>query len=123
MQRLIITAPRQAEFEEAPTPICPPDGILVQARVTAISTGTELRVYRLKPVDAAGKYLHANVPFVLPTENGYSMVGDVIEVGGEVTEFAVGERVFVPAAHGQLAAMPAQLAVKLPPAIPDEQAV
>lgn len=123
MKRLIITAPRQAEFEEALLPACPPDGLLVRARVTAISTGTELRVYRLKPVDTEGKYLHANVPFVLPTENGYSMVGDVVDVGGEVTGFVIGDRVFVPAAHAEFAAMPASLAVKLPPELTDEQAV
>jgi 2-desacetyl-2-hydroxyethyl bacteriochlorophyllide A dehydrogenase len=123
MQRLIITAPRHAEFEDVPMPTCPPDGVLVRARVTAISTGTELRVYRLIPVDAAGNYLHANVPFELPTENGYSMVGEVVEVGANVTGFTSGERVFVPATHCAYAAMPAEQTLKLPPQIPDEQAV
>jgi 2-desacetyl-2-hydroxyethyl bacteriochlorophyllide A dehydrogenase len=123
MQRLIITGPRQAKFEQVDLPVCPPDGLLVRARVTAISTGTEVRVYRLIPVDAAGQFLHANVPLELPTENGYSMVGDVVEVGADVADFAVGDRVFVPAPHRQYAAVPAQLAVKVPPSVPDEQAV
>ncbi len=123
MQRLIITAPRQAEFEEVAMPLCPPDGLLVQARVTAISTGTEIRVYRLTAVDAAGKFLHANVPFILPTENGYSMVADILEVGAEVTSFVVGERVFVPASHRHVAAISAALAIKLPENLGDEQAV
>lgn len=123
MQRLIITAPRRAEFEEVPMPPCPPDGLLVRARVTAISTGTELRVYRLTPVDAAGRFLHANVPLELPTENGYSMVGDVVAVGAAVTGFTVGDRVFVPAPHRTFATVPADLAHKLPPDVPDEQAV
>lgn len=123
MHRLIITAPRRAEFEEVAIPPCSPDGLLVQARVTAISTGTELRVYRLIPVDAAGRFLHANVPLELPAENGYSMVGDVVEVGERVTGFSVGDRVFVPAPHRAIAAVPAHLAVKLPAEAPDEQAV
>ncbi|RIK29821.1 MAG: hypothetical protein DCC55_37700 [Chloroflexi bacterium] len=123
MQRLIITAPRRAEFEDVDAPACPSDGLLVRARVTAISTGTELRVYRLIPVDAAGRFLHANVPLELPAENGYSMVGDVVEVGAAVTGFAAGDRVFAPATHRAIAAVPAHLAVKLPADAPDEQAV
>jgi 2-desacetyl-2-hydroxyethyl bacteriochlorophyllide A dehydrogenase len=123
MHRLIITAPRQAEFEEITMPVCPPDGLVVQARVTAISTGTELRVYRLIPVDTAGIFLHADVPLELPTENGYSMVGDVVEVGAGVTGFAVDDRVFAPAAHRAFVAIPADLAIKLPSHLADEEAV
>ncbi len=123
MQRLIITAPRQAEFEAVTLPACPPDGLLVQARVTAISTGTEIRVYRLKAVDEAGKFLHANVPFILPTENGYSMVADILAVGSDVTGFAPGDRVFVPVSHRHVATIAATLAIKLPASLADEQAV
>lgn len=123
MQRLIITAPRQAEFEEVPLPVCPPAGLLVRAHLTAISTGTEIRVFRMIPVDEAGQYLHANVPFEVPTENGYSMVGEVIEVGYAVTDFVVGDRVFVPATHRQIALVFADHAIKLPADLPAEQAV
>jgi threonine dehydrogenase-like Zn-dependent dehydrogenase len=123
MQRLLITGPREAVFEEVEKPVCAPNELIVRARVTAISTGTEIRVYRLKPVDDAGEFLHAGVPFEVPTENGYSMVGDVLEVGSDCAGFAVGDRVFVPATHREFAAMPAALAVKLPPGVPDEQAV
>ncbi|MFQ5731883.1 MAG: zinc-binding dehydrogenase [Planctomycetaceae bacterium] len=123
MQRLIITGPRQAEFEDAPEPRCAVDGLLVRAKVTAVSPGTETRVYRALPVDDAGGFLHERVPFELPAENGYSMVGDVIAVGDDVRGFATGDRVFVPATHKQVAAIPANLAVRLPEAVADEQAV
>ena len=123
MKRLIVTGPRQVEFEEVPLPDCPPDGLLVRATVTAISTGTEIRVYRAKPVDEAGRFLHTAVPFILPTENGYSMVGEVEAVGPKVVDFAVGDRVFVPEPHKQYAAVAADLAIKLPDDIPDAQAV
>ena len=123
MKRLIVTGPRQAEFDDAPQPDCPADGLLVRARLTAISTGTEIRVFRAQPVDGAGRFLHERVPFVLPTENGYSMVGDVIEVGDDCRGFAVGDRVFTPSPHKEVAAVSGDLAVKLPAAIPDEQAV
>lgn len=123
MQRLIVTAPRQAEFAAITMPVCAPTELLVRARVTAISTGTEIRVFRLIPVDDAGQFLHANVPFEVPTENGYSMVGDVIGVGAAVSDFAVGDRVFVPVTHRHVAAIAASLAIKLPANLPDEQAV
>lgn len=120
MKRLLVTGPRAVEFAEMPDPICPPDGLVVRATQTAISAGTELRVYRAEPVDEAGRFLHETVPFELPTENGYSMVGHVVEVGAAVSDFAVGDRVFGPAPHKQLAAIPARLAVKLPESISDE---
>lgn len=123
MKRLIVTGPRQAQFEDLPLPKCPSDGLLVRARVTAISPGTEIRVYRAQPVDEAGQFLHERVPFALPAENGYSMVGDVIEVGPDARGFAVGQRVFVPSPHREIAAVSGELAVKLPDTIPDEQAV
>jgi len=123
MKRLIITAPRQAEFEEVALPVCAKDGLLVRATVTAISTGTEIRVFRVKPVDAAGKYIHADVPLIFPLENGYSMVGQVIEVGVDVQGFSVGDRVFIPATHQEVAAIGAGEALKLPDNLPDEHAV
>jgi len=123
MQRLLVTAPCQAEFEAITLPTCAPDEVVVRARVTAVSTGTEIRVFRLIPVDDAGNFMHATVPFEVPTENGYSMVGDIIEVGAAVTDFTVGERVFVPASHRHVAAISATLAMKLPAGLPDEQAV
>ena len=68
-------------------------------------------------------FLHERVPFSLPTENGYSMVGEVVEVGEGVTGFAVGDRVFAPCPHKQFAVVPAPLAIKLPDEIPDEEVV
>jgi 2-desacetyl-2-hydroxyethyl bacteriochlorophyllide A dehydrogenase len=122
MKRLIVTASRQVEFEEVPEPECPADGILVKAKVTAISQGTEIRVYRVVPVDEAGEFLHAQIPFQLPAENGYSMVGEVKEVGSDVRVYSIGDRVFVPCSHKQYAAVSANLAVKLSDEIPDEEA-
>ncbi len=123
MQRLIVTAPRTTSFEEVAAPDCPPDGLLIRARVTAISTGTEIRVYRGIPVDDAGEFLHERVPFVMPTENGYSMVGDVIEVGEQVRGFAIGDRVYAGMPHKQIVAVSADMAFKLPDSIPDDEAV
>lgn len=123
MQKLFITGPKQAAFHDVESPVCAPDGVVVRARLTAISTGTELRVFRAVPVDEAGRFLHENLPFQLPAENGYSMVGDVIEVGADVDGVATGDRVYVPASHAQFAAVSAANVTALPDVIPDEEAV
>jgi threonine dehydrogenase-like Zn-dependent dehydrogenase len=123
VKRLVITGSRQAVFEEVEMPVCAPDGVVVKARVTAISAGTEVRVYRAIAVDDAGRFMHETVPFELPIENGYSMVGEIVEVGAEVGGLAVGERVFVPVPHKEYAAVAAKDVIRLPEAIPDEEAV
>ena len=115
MQRLIITGPCKTEFEDIPTPKCSNDGILVKTLVTAISTGTEIRVYRWIPVDDEGKMLHGGVPFPKDsTENGYSMIGEVIEVGKDVKDFNLGDRVFLGETHKEYAAVKADQAIKIP---------
>ena len=122
-KRLVITGPRKAGFQEVPDPGCPADGLLVRARMTAISTGTELRVYRGIPVDREKKLLYPGFPLQFPVENGYSMVGEVLEVGSQVSGFQPGDRVFVPQPHRQVAVSPAEMARRLPKAVPDHLAV
>ena len=121
MQRLIITGPCKTEFEDIPTPKCSNDGILVKRLVTAFSSGTEIRVYRWIPVDDEGKMLHGGVPFPKDsTENGYSMIGEVIEVGKDVKDFNLGDRVFLGETHKEYAAVKADQAIKIPNNIPVE---
>jgi len=127
MKRLVITGPRAASFEEVEIPACPQDGILVKARTTAISAGTELRVFRAQSVDEDGKFLHEWIPFSLPAENGYSMVGEVVEAAPGSTDLfgapiASGDRVFIPAPHKEYAPAGAKTAVILPRDMTDEEA-
>ena len=124
MKRLVITGPRTASFDDVPVPECPPDGLLVKAIVTAISTGTELRVYRQVPIDDAAELLFPSVPLDrTPHENDYSMVGRVVEVGADVVGFSEGDRVFVSEPHKEYASVSADSAMKLPDAMPDHHAV
>ncbi|MCY4528225.1 MAG: zinc-binding alcohol dehydrogenase [Chloroflexi bacterium] len=124
MKRLVITGPRQASFDDVDIPECPPDGLLVRANVTAVSTGTEIRVYRFIPVDEDGEWLHGGVRFPDgPIENGYSMVGEVVEVGSDVADFNVGDRVFCAGTHKEYAVSPACDTIKLPNEVTDEQGV
>ena len=123
MKQLLVNGPRQAALCEVPKPECPADGVLVQARLSAISPGTELRVFRAEAVDEAGRFLHEHVPFQLPTLNGYSMVGVVRETGPDAARVRPGERVFATAPHGEWAAVSAAAVEPLPETIADEQAV
>jgi threonine dehydrogenase-like Zn-dependent dehydrogenase len=91
-------------FEDVDMPVCESEGIVVKVRVTTISTGTELRGYDTRAADDEGLFMHANVPYELPTENGYSFVGEVVEVGPEVCDLSVGDRMFVPMFHKEYAA-------------------
>ncbi len=123
MKRLVITGPRQAGFQEVDIPQCTPDALLVRANVTAVSTGTEIRVYRCIPVDENGEWLHGGVRFPKgPIENGYSMVGEVVQVGSNVRNFQIGDRVFCAGTHKEYALTPARDALKLPDEISDERA-
>ena len=120
-RRLIVTGPKQAEIVDADMPDCPDDGVVVRAIVTAVSTGTELRVYRAIPVDEAGRFLHEIIPFQLPCENGYSMVGEIVEVGSS-SDLQKGQRVFARASHRAFAASPTSRITPIPAHIPDDEA-
>ena len=41
MKRLVVTGPKQVEFEEISIPKCPDTGLLVKSVATAVSTGKE----------------------------------------------------------------------------------
>ena len=123
VKRLVITGQRQAGFEEVGMPSCGTDEVLIRASTTAVSTGTEIRVYRGIPIDEAGQFIFPDIPLEFPMENGYSMVGEVVEVGKEVANFVVGDRVFATATHREYAVVPANLVTKLPVNISNEHAV
>jgi threonine dehydrogenase-like Zn-dependent dehydrogenase len=115
VRALRLTGPLQAALVDCPSPALMPDGVLVRARCTAISTGTEIRQYRDERVEQN--------PSGYPRSNGYSMVGTIEAVGAEVTSLAVGQRVFVSSPHDELVAVPARQVYPVPDGAPDEQAV
>jgi len=115
MRALRVTAPLTAAILDCPEPAPMPDEVLVRARCTAISTGTEIRQYRDERVEQN--------PSGFPRANGYSMVGVIEAVGAAVKGFVVGERVFVMRPHDALVAVPQQQVYRVPASATDEQAV
>ena len=123
MKQLLVTGPGEASLCEVPRPVCDLEDVLVEAHLSAISPGTELRVFRAVAVDEAGKFMHETIPFRLPTPNGYSLVGTVREIGTAVTTVLPGTRVFATAAHGEWAAVSQHAVQTLPESVPEEDAV
>lgn len=85
--------------ETRPIEVGPPDAdeVLVETRVSAISAGTELLVYRDETppdtqVDETIDTLDGEFSF--PMQYGYAAVGDVVEVGSAVSQSWLDETVF-----------------------------
>lgn len=115
MRALRLTAPFAAELIECPLPVPGPGDVLIRARRTAISTGTEIRQYRDERVEQN--------PSGFPRGNGYSLLGEVVAVGAGVRGLAVGQRVFATQPHEEIVAVPQAQVYPVPDGADDDQAV
>lgn len=98
--RVIFTAPGKVEFVPFELPPLEEDQILVQARYTSISPGTE-RAHLLAEVNTM---THAKG---FPFYPGYAHVGQVVAVGREVTGYSIGQWVVSEQPHQSHVIMPA----------------
>ncbi len=94
---LYFTAPGQVEVREEPLPAPSAGEVLVRTLFSAISPGTELLIYRGQaptelPVDETLPALSGHFGF--PLKYGYSAVGQVVEVGPQVSRQWEGKQVF-----------------------------
>lgn len=83
-------------------PALKPDQLLVQTLLSAISSGTELLIYRGEfpqdlPIDESIQALEGN--FSYPMKYGYSTVGRVIETGAAAGSDWLGQEVFAYQPH------------------------
>ena len=134
---------------DMPSPAVPENGILVKTQASLISAGTDRamvglarksyvgkalarpdllgRVYR-KVKDSGFRSAFRAIRNVIaePRTLGYSLVGQVMAVGPGVTGVAVGDRVACAGAghanHAEIAAIPGNLFVPVPPGVADEDA-
>ena len=104
-KRLLFPAIHQVEWETFDVPDTPdPYSIVVEARHTLVSAGTELAIY-------TGTHTNftSDAPTFEPIPNnpGYAFVGQVVAMGESVTELIpalkVGQRVMIQAPHGNVA--------------------
>lgn len=111
--RVVWTQKGVAEIEtfEAPSP---KEGqLLLRARATLISPGTE-RAFFLGLPNTSQKY---------PQHAGYSNVGEIGEIGAKVEGFKVGDRVACAAGHSSHVVVNAANCLPVPEDAPDEEAV
>lgn len=110
--------PEVLELAEVPAPIPGDDQVLIQVHAASIN-----------PVDwrirdgAAKSYVKTTFPTIL----GCDLAGVVAQVGGRVSNFVVGDRVFAMMPHdwgaqAELVALAEGLVVKLPPGLSMEEA-
>ncbi|WP_037340998.1 zinc-dependent alcohol dehydrogenase [Saccharospirillum impatiens] len=127
--QLWFTAPFQVEIRSAPLPTPGPGDVRVRSLYSAVSTGTELLLYRGQlpqsmALDSTLESLQTSSHY--PVQYGYACVGEVEQIGDGVDPAWLGQRVFSFQPHAshfiarpeQLIAVPddvsAQAAVFLP---------
>jgi 2-desacetyl-2-hydroxyethyl bacteriochlorophyllide A dehydrogenase len=117
---IYFTGVSQVEVREVPVPAPGPGEVLVEARASLISAGTE--GICLRRAFEPGSHWDEWVKY--PFAPGYSMVGVVRETGAGVTRFRPGDRVTVRAPHHQFVTFPAasQSIVAVPDDVSDEDA-
>jgi predicted dehydrogenase/threonine dehydrogenase-like Zn-dependent dehydrogenase len=130
---------------EAPSPMVSRGTVLIKTTRSLISSGTErmlvgfgkasmLAKARQQPervMDVLGKVrtdgLLATVDAVRsklgqPLPLGYCNVGEVIEIGGDIVDLKVGDRVVSNGPHADIVRVPANLCAKIPDHVSDEAA-
>ncbi|MBW8812277.1 MAG: zinc-binding dehydrogenase [Caulobacterales bacterium] len=100
---LVLKAPRELAFEDLPTAPLGPQEVRIRTLVSGVSAGTELSQFRgTNPFmhtrfdEAQRLFLPAEAPsWPYPVRNlGYEEAGEIVEMGAEVSDLRVGDRVF-----------------------------
>lgn len=135
----------ETSIVEAPAPQATPGTVLIKTRHSLISAGTErmlvgfgkaslLQKVRQQPErvkDVLGKVrtdgLLSTVDAVRsklgqPLPLGYCNVGEVLSVGAGVDDIAIGDRVVSNGPHADVVRVPANLCVRIPDGVSDEEA-
>ena len=135
----------KTSLAKVPMPLCNSRSVLIQSTHTLVSLGTEKMLVdfgkgsflqkakqqpdKVKEVIAKVK-TDGLAPTIAAVKNkleqpiplGYCNVGTVIEVGRDVTEFKVGDRVASNGPHAEYVSVPKNLVAKIPDGVSDEQA-
>lgn len=104
--------PEVLKYEDVPDPECHPKGIVIKVEAVAIEGGDTLNRFR------GALVTHPHVV-------GYQAAGTVVEVGAEVREFQIGDRVCTTGgfgSHAELRAVSARTAWKIPDSLSTREA-
>ncbi|CAF1158756.1 unnamed protein product [Adineta ricciae] len=87
MQAVVFKGVQKIVVEDRPIPICKdPTDVVIKVHVTALC-GSDLHVYR-------GHETTSETDFIMAS--GHEFFGEIIEIGMDVTQFKIGDRVVVP---------------------------
>lgn len=123
---LYFTAPRRVSLRVEGLPDPGPGEARVQTRLSAISSGSEMLIYRGEfPEDMAVDETIAALSgkFAYPLAYGYSSVGEVAELGASVDHAWLGRKVFAFQPHASAFVAPIEALILLPDGLPEEEAV
>ena len=124
-QVVLFSGERRIDWVEEPLPDPQGQQLLVQSRLSAISGGSELLVYRNQiPRDLR---LDASIPgldsdFAYPTKYGYSVVGEVVDASGSGLKVFIGQRVFAFHPHESHFWISPENIIPLPDGLPEDTA-
>jgi NADPH2:quinone reductase len=96
--------PEVLKYEDVPDPVCHPRGVIIRVEAVSIEGGDTLNRF------------HGAMP-TRPHVVGYQAGGEIVEVGAEVTDLKVGDKVttvFGAGSHAALRAVPARNAWPVP---------
>jgi len=108
MKKLLITAPYKIGYEEVADVPLTPSSIRIRSIFNGISHGTEMNFFRgIAPhlknhIDGGLFQKKATDDNPFPIWHGYETVGEVIEIGTEITEFKVGDTVWSGNCHADI---------------------
>ena len=91
-KRAALQADGSVKIEDVEVPKPRPDQVLVRINVTQVSAGSEVNTIRQRRSGTKGNFPQAGM--------GYTALGVVEEVGSEITEWQVGDRVLCGGNHG-----------------------
>jgi 2-desacetyl-2-hydroxyethyl bacteriochlorophyllide A dehydrogenase len=115
---IILTGKQQVELRSEDVPSLQRGELLARTQVSLISTGTESICYRGEMDENSHWQNWVQYPFYL----GYCNVAKIEAIGDDVEGFEIGDRIFSPSNHRQLAVVDATQAIKIPDNISDEAA-
>ena len=118
-EAIVFPQPGEVELREIELPELGPEQLRTRTRVSLISTGTETTVYN----GSFARHTHWDRMFSYPHRPGYSLVGEVTDVGPEVAgDFRPGDRVVALLGHASHHVADASKFTRVPDDVSDEDA-
>lgn len=111
--RIVFTGPGEVALETIDLPEIGPAQVLVRTRHTMMSTGTEMTALHHDFDEASHWAAYARYPFY----PGYSLIGEIVQVGPEVTDFSPGDVVAARLGHASAHVHEARLCTAVPTGI------